>query len=111
VSEVTRAVKLSFARFHGFADGVLRRLEGAEEALADITADLARLARIVAQRRGYRLPAGDGGLGVGLRCGSRRSGGGTCFCGWAPGIAEGAFESFGRIRGIGQRKAVAFTGA
>ena len=55
--------EVQLAGLHELADGVLGRLEGADEALADIAADLARLAGVVRQRRRDRLPAGDGGLG------------------------------------------------
>src|SRR5690606_28524750 len=44
--------EIELARFHELADGVLRRLEGADEALADIAADLPCLAGLVAQRSG-----------------------------------------------------------
>ena len=50
-SEVTRSLNLSLPVFTNSADRVLGRLEGADEALADISADLARIAGVIRQRR------------------------------------------------------------
>ena len=66
--------EVQLAGLHELADGVLGRLEGADEALADIAADLARLAGVVRQRRRDRLPAGDGRRGVWLRRSGSSSG-------------------------------------
>jgi hypothetical protein len=95
--------EVQLAGLHELADRVLGRLEGADEALADVATDVAGLAGVVGQRRRDRLPAGDGGLGRGLcRSGSssgRRAGIGRR----ASGIAERRLQPLRRSGGLGQR--------
>ena len=92
--------EVQLAGLHELADRVLSRLEGADEALADIAADLARLAGVVRQRRRDRLPAGDGGLGVGLCCGSGSPGRRTGTRCSAPRIVQRGAQIGRRSRGI-----------
>ena len=62
---------VQLAGIHELTDRVLGALEGADEALADVATDPARLACKVAERRRDRLPSRRGRLGRGLR-GCRR---------------------------------------
>ncbi len=103
--------EVQLAGLHEVAHGRLGGLEGADEALADVAADLTRLAGIVGECRRDRLPAGDGGLGRGLRYRSSSSGRSTCTRGGASGIAERRLQPLGRTCGLGQRIGTGLVGA
>lgn len=61
-----QTAEIQLAGLDELADGILSRLKRANQRLADIAADIPGLAGIVAERCGDRLPAGDGGFGVGF---------------------------------------------
>lgn len=103
--------EVQFASLHELANRVLGRLEGADEALADVAADVAGLGGVVRQRRGNRLPPGDGSLGRGLRGSGGRTGRRTSTCGGATGIAECRLQPLGRTGGLGQRIGAVLIGA
>ena len=102
--------EVQLAGLHELAHRVLGRLECADEALADVTADVAGLAGVVGERCGDGLPAGDGGLGRGLRYRSSSSGRSTCTRGGASGIAERRLQPLGRAGGLGQYIGTGFVG-
>ncbi len=98
---------LQLAGLHELAHGILGRPKGADEALADVAADLAGLRGVVRQRGGDRLPAGDGPLGARLGRGGGRPSRGAGLGGGPSGRAEGVLEPVGGVRGrLERRRAV-----
>lgn len=95
--------EVQLAGLHELAHRVLGRLEGTDEALADIATDVAGLVGAIRQRCRDRLPAGEGSLGRGLRRTGPRRG--------TSGIAKRRLEPLGRTCGLGQRIGTDLVGA
>ena len=95
--------EIQLAGFHEVSDRVLCRLECADQRLADVPANLACFAGIVAERCGDRLPAGDGRFAIGFGGSGSSPGRSTSAGGRLSGIVKGCLEPPRRVGRLGQR--------